>query len=81
MILNNTRESYKYKIQQYFCSANIFKNIAWSKPVSELLYVAYPVSFIKYTFELKLYKFHCNSRLIKNVSHGKGGFYSGRSDL
>lgn len=66
MILNNnTRILYKYKIQQYFCSANIFKNITGSKPVSELLSVA--VWVIKYTFELKLYKFHLNSRLIKNM--------------
>lgn len=58
---------YKYKVQQYFCSSNIFKNIAGSKPVSEVLSVAYPVWFIKYTFELKLYKFHLNSRLVKNM--------------
>lgn len=44
MILNNnTRILYKYKVQQYFCSSNIFKNIAGSKPVSEVLSVAYPV--------------------------------------
>lgn len=77
MILNNTKVSYKYKIQQYFFSTNIFKNIAWSKPVKELLYVAYPVSFIKYTFELKQYKFHLNSRLRSFFVL----FYSGRSDL
>lgn len=57
--------SYKYKIQQYFCSANICKNTARSKPVNELLCAAYPVSFIKYTFELKQYKCHLKLQAYK----------------
>lgn len=84
MIINNTWVSYKYKIQQNFCSANIFKNITWSKPVNELLYVAYPVAFIKYTFEVKQYKFHLNSRLREKLEPGREVvcfFYSGLSDL
>lgn len=41
MILHRTRGSYSYKTQQHFCFANVvFKNIAWSKPVKELLCAA-----------------------------------------